>query len=382
MRHGRDAISRSGRMTKTWMAAALILGMTAGPIMAGAEDDAKEYYAKRTEEALRDLHYGSFEEKIRAIYYMGAPARNRFVRPLGRELLANLDDPALRQAPPNDPFIKAHIAWALGQIDHKAGVPYLLDASDKVAAIIEEKRKAVDAARQNRSDTSHRFLLQQDEPGPFLSSAEPVYPYSPDVYWSVADEFKAVPAVDLTAEDHRARLRGFNYVNVMQHILMALGKIADPESAEKVVALLNHPYPAIRQEAALTLGKIGSLTALEALERAFQNEKDPTVRARIAFSIFHNDHTRVKYYQEILNMLKDNEVRVRLEAAKALRELALGESITPLYEAYKLEESELVRSVINQAIQNAELDNLFPPNPLIESGPTRIWTHGRPVPPR
>ena len=81
-------------------------------------------------------------------------------------------------------------------------------------------------------------------------------------------------------------------------------------------------------------------------------------------------------------MLKDDDKRVRLEAAMALRELALGESISPLYEAYRLEESELVRNVIDQAIRNAELDNLFPPNPLIESGPTRIWTYGQPVRPR
>jgi HEAT repeat protein len=89
----------------------------------------------------------------------------------------------------------------------------------------------------------------------------------------------------------------------------------------------------------------------------------------------------VKYYQDLLQMLKDNDQRVRLEAAKALRELALGESITPLYQAYRLEESLLVRSVIDQAIRNAELDNLFPPNPLIQTGPTRIWTYGRPYRP-
>ena len=81
-------------------------------------------------------------------------------------------------------------------------------------------------------------------------------------------------------------------------------------------------------------------------------------------------------------MLKDNDVRVRLEAAKALRELALGESITPLFEARRLEESALVRSIIDQAIYNAEHNNLFPPNPQIQDGPTRIWTYGQPVRPR
>ncbi|MCB1140419.1 MAG: HEAT repeat domain-containing protein, partial [Leptospiraceae bacterium] len=270
-----------------WLAIGLIITISTGSLMAGAEDDAKEYYAKRTEEALRDLDFGTMEQKIRAIYYMGAPARPKFIRPLGRELLENLDDPALRQAPQNDPFVKANIAWALGQIGHKLAVPYLLEAAEKTNAIIEEKKKAVEEARSKRPKESHEFLLQQDEPGPFLSSAESVYPYSPDVYWSVADEFKKVPAVNLDAEDHRARIIGFNYVNVLQHILIALGKIRDRDSADKIVPYLSHPYPAIRQEAALTLGKIGSLTALEALERSFQNEKDPAVRCRIAFSIFH-----------------------------------------------------------------------------------------------
>ena len=364
------------------LAIGLIGLFSAGPLMAGAEDDAKAYYEKRTEEALRHLDFGTMDQKILAIYYMGAPARAQFVRPLGRELLENLDDPALRKAPQNDPYIKAHIAWALGQIDHEAAVPYLLDALEQVNAIVDEQRKAVEAARQKRSPQSHEFLIEQDEPGPFLSSRDVPFPYSPDVYWSVSDRFKAVPAVNLAAEDHRAMLKGYNYVNVMQHIFIALGKIRAKESAEKIAPYLNHPYTGVRQEAALALGKIGSLTALEALERAFQNEKDPSVRARISFSIFLNDHTRVKFYQEILTMLKDNDVRVRLEAAKALRELALGESITPLFEARRLEESALVRSIIDQAIYNAEHNNLFPPNPQIQDGPTRIWTYGQPVRPR
>ncbi|MBI39181.1 MAG: hypothetical protein CMF59_06255 [Leptospiraceae bacterium] len=378
-----DSVQRSGMMKSAkLMALGLIAAMAAGPLMAGAEDDAKAYYAKRSEQALKDLDFGTMEQKLLATYYMGAPARPQFVRPLGRELLENLEDPALRNSAPNDPIVKSHIAWALGQIGHDAAVPYLLEAAEKVNAIIEEKRKAVEAARQKRSPESHEFLIQQDEPGPFLSSTEVPFPYSPDVYWSVADEFKSVPAVNLSAEDHRARIEGYNYVNVLQHIFIALGKIRQKESAEKIVPYLDHPYPAVRQEAALALGKIGSLAALEALERSFQNEKVPAVRARIAFSIFLNDHTRVKYYQEILTMLKDNDVRVRLEAAKALRELALGESISPLFEAQRLEESVLVRTVIDQAIEHAERNNLFPPDAQFETGPNRVWTYGRPVRPR
>ncbi|MEQ8352736.1 MAG: HEAT repeat domain-containing protein [Leptospiraceae bacterium] len=364
------------------LAYGLTVVLATSPLWAGAEDDAKAYYAKRSEQALKDLDFGTMEQKLLAIYYMGAPARHQFVRPLGRELLEDLEDPALRNSAPNDPMVKAHIAWALGQIGNDAGVSYLLEAADKVNAIIEEKRKAVEAARQKRSAESHEFLIQQDEPGPFLASTEVPFPYSPDTYWSVADEFKSVPAVNLKAEDHRARIQGYNYVNVLQQIFIALGKIRQKESAERIVPFLDHPYPAIRQEAALALGKIGSLAALEGLERSFQKEKEPAVRIRIAFSIFLNDHTRTKYYEEILTMLKDDDVRVRLEAAKALRELALGESITPLFEARRLEESTLVRTVIDQAIENAEHNNLFPPNPQFDTGPNRVWTYGRPVRPR
>jgi HEAT repeat protein len=222
---------------------------------------------------LRHLDYGTLDQKILAVYFMGASKKARFVRPLGRELLDQLDNPDMRQLSVNDPYVKAHIAWALGQIDHKAGVPYLLEALEKTLAIVEEKRQAVQQARQNRSATSHEFIIEQDEPGPFLSSTEMVDPYSPDVYWSVADAFKATPAILLTAEDHRARLRGFNYVNVIQHILIALGKIKDPEVSDRVAQLLDHPYPSIRKEAALTLGKLGNLGSLEALERGLQQRK-------------------------------------------------------------------------------------------------------------
>ena len=82
-----DSVQRSGMMKSAkLMALGLIVAVASGPLMAGAEDDAKAYYAKRSEQALKDLDFGTMEQKLLATYYMGAPARPQFVRPLGREL--------------------------------------------------------------------------------------------------------------------------------------------------------------------------------------------------------------------------------------------------------------------------------------------------------
>ena len=115
-----------GRARMLKWAVLSLCGLLVSPVFAGAEDDAKAYYAQKTEQALKDLEFGTYDQKVLATYYMGALGKPMFVRPLGRALLSQLDDPAMRKASINDPYVKAHMAWALGEIEHKAAVPYLI----------------------------------------------------------------------------------------------------------------------------------------------------------------------------------------------------------------------------------------------------------------
>ncbi|HMY47856.1 MAG TPA: hypothetical protein PKX74_20435, partial [Leptospiraceae bacterium] len=61
----------------------IALLIVAGPVFAGSEDDIIQFNQARSEEALRNLDAGSFDQKYLASLYMGGTRNPRFVRPLG-----------------------------------------------------------------------------------------------------------------------------------------------------------------------------------------------------------------------------------------------------------------------------------------------------------
>lgn len=357
--------------------------LTAG-LHAGAEDDAKAYYTELYERSAKHLELGNERQKVLAATIMGTSRKPKFVRPLGRELLHGLNDPVYRKMAAFDPYVKSAIATALGQIGREEALPYLEEALKETDKILNEQKQEIEEKQaQAKQNKSYELVLLQSKPGPAFMGPKEARPFitSPDALWNVADEFKKYIAPDPNDEWMQTRLKGYNYVNLAIHILGAIGDLGKPESTEVVVPFLSHPYPAIRMAAALALGQIGTLQAQEALGGRYAQEEDKRVKVRIAFGLFLNDPTRANFYQDLLGYLKDDDVKVRLEAAGAMRELALGESYYHLIDTMKLEDRQIVRDVLKQAIRNAELDNLFPPNPLIETGPTRIWIHGRPYSP-
>jgi len=71
----------------------------------------------------------------------------------------------------------------------------------------------------------------------------------------------------------------------VRNCILALGNIADPAAVPYMIKALGFPHPLIRSQAALSLAKIRSAQANEALQKALSIESDEEVKAAIAAAI-------------------------------------------------------------------------------------------------
>lgn len=354
------------------------------PVYAGSEDDIIRFNQQRMEEAMRNLANGSSDTKYLAALYMGGSRNPRFVRPLGRELLAGLKDPRgprdpasrdiavacgpeLKEVCPptatQDPFIKSGIAWALGNIGHQAGVSFLKEAMVLVVARLEEDLKQTAARRSalKEGEYVNQIILDRNVAGPAQLRQGYVFPFNPDVHWSESDEFKTIPSPNFDDEGHRIRMNGYNYVNVASDILRALGQIRDPAALETIQAYLEHPIKSVRGAAMLAAGGQGK-AALPLLLAAMDKEKDNAMKARLCRAILIVDKAQAATFKSLVSLMKDRERGVRIEAILAFRELAMAESSDELKEALRVEEDDSLRQLLAEAIHNAELDAVLPVN--------------------
>lgn len=355
---------------------ALVAALAApAALFAGAEDDAIAMWTKIYNQALQDLQNGSTFEKIEAARLMGAHKKDRFLRPLERELIEDLEDAALRRAPINDPYVKTEIAIALGSIAHERSVPALLRAIEITRTIIGERlqqtRQDQQAIRQRQEQLQQaegdnpelnigRVALAEDRPGPFNQEGHQ-FAYSPDMFYNVSDRFKDRP-VDPDAEDHRIQLEGYTYFNLVRAAMLALSRIGSPDATDGLKPYLEDELPFMRMFSAYALGGIGSVEALSAMEAVYANEADEEVKTVLAFSILRNSKARIQYYDYLRESLKSDDLPRRMRAAMALRDLAMGESIEDLREALRIEADPTLRGVLEAAIENANRDNIMPVN--------------------
>ncbi len=353
-------------------------------LFAGSEDDIIRFNQQRNEEALRNLDAGSFDQKYLAALYMAGTRNPRFVRPLGRELLVGLQDPKAARDPESneirlacgaqkdkvcpptatqDPFIKASIAWAMGEIGHKQAVPFLKEAMALVATRIELDIKQTSDARAKLQGGEYRntVILDRNTAGPAQLRHGYVYPFSPDIHWSEADDFKAMGTVDEKDEGHRAMLHSNNFVNVAAMILQSLGRIPDPSALETIQAYVDHPIVSIRGPAYLAAGRQGK-AGLPILLARGEKEKDKRMQARLARAILTADKSQSAQYKALLTLLKDRDTEVRTEATFAFLDLGMGEALDDLREALRVEEKEGLRNLLEEAIKKAAEDNILPVN--------------------
>lgn len=358
---------------------------------AGSEDDAKVLWKKRYEKAVRDLQFGNSEEKLAAVMVLGGHRKAAYVRKLGDELLRDMtpEHQKYLRFPTNDPFVKTAIAWAIGRTEHKAGVPYLLQAldittdlmkkdleqratSEKALVEFSEQNRKAEIADQNKlrqarglpaTDPEDKYKVVMvkpgyDFPGP-LKTGKHAFPNSPDMHWSLAEDFRSMSYVDADPS-HRMRMRGGNYMNMMRAIFWALGSIGSEEATESVKKYLTHEMPAVRAYAAQSLGMIGTSLSVE---EAYAAEKNTRVKVYMTFAVLRNDKTKTTFYLDLVNKyIKDNNDLVRFDSAVVLRDLAMGESEQILRDALFIEDRPIIRSILEQGIYVTRRDNIMPVN--------------------
>ena len=369
----------------------LILGISAALGSAWgvppSDVEARLVHEKLYRKAEHNIQFGDAESRLNAAIFLGARRNPRYVRLIGRELIKELDhkDPYFN-LPRNSPAAKAYMAWAVGRIGHPKGVPYLLAALETVGRTLAEEQRQVALLKKaederyrkdvettaNRGVTNddpiRRIILEKKRPGPYLESKKHSLPYSPDVYWSLSNEFREMMAPDLTSSSMRVRFMGFNWVNTAFYIFDAIGDIyldtlnkegIDPKHVDAVAAYLGPTnYDFVRGASAICLGKIGNSKAIKILEAAYEKEKSAEIKAKIAHAILKSDRAMTKYYLDLLKFLEDDRDNVRYPAAVAFRDLKMGEAIVALKDARKIESVESIREILDEAIDQARIDNL------------------------
>ena len=349
--------------------------------------EARLIHEKMYRTAEQHIQFGDAEQRLNAALFLGARRNPLYVRLIGRELIKELDhrDPSFN-LPRNSPAAKAYMAWAIGRIGHTKGVPYLLQALETVRGTLAEEKRQVDLlkkaeAERYRKDTEtrpktgninddpiRRIILEKRRPGPYLESQKHALPYSPDVYWSLSNEFREMMAPDLTQSSMRVRFMGFNWVNTAFYIFDAIGDIyedtlnregIDSKHVDAVAAYLAPAnYGFVRGAAAICLGKMGNTRAIKALEQSYAKEKSDEVKAKIAHAILKSDKAMTGYYLDLLKYLDDERDNVRYPAAVAFRDLKMGEAIVALKEARRIESVPSIRDILDEAIDSARIDNL------------------------
>lgn len=358
----------------------------------GQDDFIREGYIRK---ALRSLDSDSPDAKVNAIIYLSTSGQARFLRPLGRELLENLDkDSGTLYSGPHDPYIKSLLARGMGRFGQPEALYFLGVALKKTSEIMDDQRskalaqrdrerkfieegkapagKDAPAERSINEKPIPKLVLEPNQPGPALMRSGHSMPFSPDVHWSVSDEFKDA-VVDVNDPTHRMRLIGYNYVNVAVAVLdgyaETFARIGDklradygPKHVEELKKFLAHDFPAVRSASARALGQLGTPVALAALQERLGGEKDGVVKVNICRGVLSADKTRIECYKQLVELLRSPDTEQRYAAAVALRDISFGESLAELRRALRFEENAELRLVLRQAIDRALVDSLQSPS--------------------
>lgn len=367
----------------------------------GSRAESEAETRAREKRLLKNMRSDNPDRILKAVYYFSARRKAKFVRPLGRQLNKHLDISSnhLKTAV-NDPYIKSQMAVALGRIARVESLPYLFNALAKTSDIIEtglkinvmlreKERKFAASFERKRGGSGKgsaeyrsinekpipRLIIDRDRPGPALLRKGSGIPFSPDVHWSIADDFKGIISPDNNNELHRMRMIGYNYVNLMIDILDAIGEIyyrADltdrlefsVRDTDAVKNYLNHKFPDVRRIAARTMGKIAygldNRSILGLLDNQLKKENDPRVKVCLCHAILMNERGRMDCWKTIIKLLKHDDNNVRYDVAITLSDLKFGEVIIPLRKAILLEENSLIKTLLKKALYYSTVESLTP----------------------
>lgn len=138
-------------------------------------------------------------------------------------------------------------------------------------------------------------------------------------------------------------------VDYHANLIYAIGEAKADAASEKILPLLDDENPTIRRRTATALGKIKKEEAKEKLAAKLDNEKVDWVRVEILRALIEYEPANSKYRIQLINYLQNNDMWVRMYAARAIYDLKIYEGRIPLEKALRLEAEPMVRMQMKEA---------------------------------
>lgn len=193
------------------------------------------------------------------------------------------------------PNVRDRSAWALGEIEHVAGVEPLLKA------------------------------LQDSEPRVRSRAA-----------WALGE------IEDPSAVQGLVRALSDSDASVREKSVWALGEIESESAVEGLLPLLGDPTPNVRRRVVWALGEIESPSAIQGLLQTL-TDSDPDVRRQSAWALGEIEHSTA--VSGLVSALKDEDWQVRKNAAWALGEIEDPSAIDALRAAANDSNNQVRRAV-------------------------------------
>ena len=145
-------------------------------------------------------------------------------------------------------------------------------------------------------------------------------------------------------------------------LVLGLGSIGDPRAVESLTnALLNDPYPNVRDSAASALGRIGDPRAVESLLIALKDPYSSYVRAKTAEAL--GEIKDARSVGPLIEVLQDASGQVGAAAANSLGQIRDNRAILPLLSAL----NSSIRKEAREALVKFGSDAVEPLTTILET---------------
>lgn len=182
------------------------------------------------------------------------------------------DEPQKEQCGSCDKCLQACPTGAL-QGPYQLNSNLCLSQLTQVKSIIPKKYRSVLGTRIYGCDTCQEVCPYNNFSGNLVSEQE-------------EEAIDLISSLQMSNSDFRRKYKTKAYAwlgkNILQrNAIIALGNLKEKSATKDLISLLNSPNTRLRGYSAWALGRIKSPEAVEALERALQEEDDPWVREEI-----------------------------------------------------------------------------------------------------
>jgi len=258
------------------------------------------------------IYYGSYQEKLNAVHYIGSEKIMAGLRPI-------IDQLEKRQKGELNlnPDLVARMCTTLGRLKHPAGNAILLDLADS-------SKKRITA------------LLELDK----KSKKEP--PQKKD-----GEEF----VTTFSNLDYRLEAEGEFIIGI--NALRALGDLDIASGVDKLKAVVSDKseFMEFRVAAlkALPNTTFSDDKLIGIIEKILEDEKYDYLKVQAAYTLLFKDGTHPAARKKLIELLGSSDYEVRRDVALAMMELKMSAFVVPLEEAIKIEDDERIRSILLKA---------------------------------